>query len=100
MNITGMYILFQTMACLTAAMIIGKYLNLFFIWYIYGFLSGSALFVMKYAEYHNHEHEYMKNPEARELFKHDHKISMIIRNFLFYCCLSWYGFYCFIEKED
>ena len=36
----------------------------------------------------------------RELYIHDHQPMMILRNWLFYCCLSWYGVWSLIIKDD
>lgn len=72
---------------------------LFLIWFC-GFWSGFGLFLWKYCDYWINEGYYMSDERTRELHIHDHKWHMVIRNFLIYCCCSWYGVYTFIAKED
>lgn len=72
---------------------------LFSIW-LCGFWSGFGLWLWKYCDYSLHKNYYMSDDSLRELWDHDHRIDMIIRNFLIYVCCSWYGVYLFIAKED
>lgn len=72
---------------------------LFFIWFC-GFWAGFGLFLFKYGDYYLHQEYYLSDEKLQALYLHDHKPTMILRNFLFYCCLSWYGVWSFITKED
>lgn len=72
---------------------------LFLIW-LAGYWAGFGLFLFKYGDYHLHKGYYNSSRDLKELYWHDHKPQMIVRNWLFYCCLSWYGVWSFIVKED
>ena len=72
---------------------------LFLVWFT-GYWSGFGLFLFKYGDYRLHRDYYMSAPDLKELYRHDHTFQMIVRNWLFYCCLSWYGVWSFITKED
>lgn len=72
---------------------------LFGVWYA-GFFAGFGLYLFKYCDYRLHRDYYLSDKELRELYIHDHKPMMIIRNWFFYCCLSWYGVWSFIVKDD
>lgn len=71
----------------------------YYIWHT-GFWAGTGLFMFKYADYSVHKEWYLSAEKTRELYEHDHKWYMILRNWLFYCCLSWIGVYVFITRDD
>lgn len=72
---------------------------LFFLWAT-GFWAGVGLVLLKYGEYYQ-DYDYWHYTKQREdYYNHDHRWDMIIRNFLFYACLSWYGVYHFIFDKD
>ena len=72
---------------------------LFLIWFC-GFWSGFGLFLWKYCDYALHKNYYMSSERNKDLYEYDHSVQMFVRNFLIYCCCSWYGVYTFIAKED
>ena len=72
---------------------------LFGVWYA-GFFAGFGLYLFKYCDYILHRDYYLSDKHLRELYIHDHQPMMIVRNWLFYCCLSWYGVWSFIVKDD
>lgn len=71
----------------------------YYIWHT-GYWAGVGLYLFKYGDYAIHKHWYLSDERTRELYEHDHKWHMVVRNFLFYCCLSWYGVYMFITRDD
>ena len=72
---------------------------LYFIWHT-GYWAGMGLLIFKYADYAMHKDYFLAYENTKELYEHDHKWYMIVRNWLFYCCLSWYGVYMFITRDD
>lgn len=76
----------------------------FIIWgglfWVAGSLVGLGLYLFKYIDYSVYRDEYLIDTDRRELYNHDHKWQMIVRNFLFYVCLSWRGVYSFYFDED
>lgn len=72
---------------------------LYYIWHT-GFWAGVGLYLFKYGDYAIHKNWYYSDTKTWELYKHDHKWHMRIRNFLFYCCLSWFGVYMFITRDE
>lgn len=75
------------------------FLIFYMIWFC-GFWAGFGLFLFKYGDYYLHREYYLSDEKLQALYAHDHKPTMILRNFLFYCCLSWYGVWSFITKEN
>lgn len=69
---------------------------LFWVWFT-GYWAGVGLYLFKYMDYGLHKDYYMSDETLKDYYTHDHTIQMRVRNFLFYCCLSWYGVYRFIK---